>query len=85
MYELVNKIKESRILYVIYQVLLYASTDKNANDRQDFLMVIQENSNKVYPPMVTQHQKASEYSIISQKITHSFFEVDKFLLLNLLN
>ena len=85
MHELVNKIKESRILYVIYQVLLYASTDKNAIDRQDFLMVIQENSNKVYPPMVTQHQKPSEYSIISQKITHSFFEVDKFLLLNLLN
>ena len=85
MHELVNKIKESRILYVIYQVLLYASTDKNAIDRQDFLMVIQENSKKVYPPMGTQHQKASEYSIFSQKITHSFFEVDKFLLLNLLN
>ena len=36
MYELFNKIKESRILYIILHSLLDTSTDKNATDLQVF-------------------------------------------------
>ena len=55
-------------------MLLYASTDKKAIDWQVFLMVIQENPNKSYPPMrVLEYPLITlEYSIIRQKIIHSF-------------
>ena len=45
-------------------------------------MGIHENSNKSYPSMVTLDQMALEYSIISQKIIHSF-GIDKFSKLNI--
>ena len=55
-------------------MLLYASTDKKAIDWQVFLIVIQENPNKSYLPMkVLEYPLITlEYSIISQKIIHSF-------------
>ena len=57
--------------------LLHTSADENAIDQQVFLMVIQENSNKTYPSMLDHYRLALEYSIISQKIIHSF-EIDTF-------
>ena len=75
MHELVNNVKESRVLYIILHILLYTSTDVNAIDQPDFFMAVQENSNKGYPLMVAHHQVALEYSKICQKIIHSF-EID---------
>ena len=46
-------------------------------------MIMQEDSDKSYPLMVAYHQMMFEYSIIMHHIIHSF-EIDTFLLLNLL-
>ena len=46
-------------------------------------MIMQEDSDKSHPLMVAYHQMMFEYSIIMHHIIHSF-EIDTFLLLNLL-
>ena len=46
-------------------------------------MIMQEDSDKSYPLMVAYRQMMFEYSIIMHHIIHSF-EIDTFLLLNLL-
>ena len=64
LHEVVNKIKESRILYIILLISLHTSSDKNALDQQVLVMVIQENSNKAYPSIKAHYQGTLEYSII---------------------
>ena len=64
LHEVVNKIKESRILYIILLISLHTSSDKNAIDQQVLVMVIQENSNKAYPSIKAHYQGTLEYSII---------------------
>ena len=44
LHEFVNKIKESRLLYIILHILLQTLTDENAIDQQVLFMVIHENS-----------------------------------------
>ena len=82
LHELPNKMKGNMILYINLLILLHASTDRNVT-QQVFLMVIQENSNKLFPSMVAHYEVALEYLIIKQEIIY-FFEIDTFKLLNLL-
>ena len=48
-----------------------------------FLMIMHENSKKLYPSMVAHHQMILEHSIIMHQIINSF-EIDISSLLNLL-
>ena len=50
-------------------------TDKNTIYWQVFLMIMHEDSNKLYPSMVARHQMILEFSIIMHQIMHSL-EID---------
>ena len=57
-------------------------TDKNTIYWQVLFMIIHEDSNKLYPSMVTRHQMILEFSIIMHQIIHSL-EIDTSWLIKL--
>ena len=78
--EIFNKIKENRILYIILRILrhvlyLHVINRQKYQLLASFFMIMHEDSNKLYPSMVTHHQMILECSIIVNLIIHSF-EID---------